>query len=680
MLLVRANEVVSTDALIDGLWGERPPASAAKSIQIYVSQLRKVIGNSALVTRPPGYALRLEHGELDLHRFEHLLDEGKDALAAGHAAEAETTLRDALSLWRGSPLADFAHEPFAQPEIARLEELRLSALEERIEADLALAHHADLIGELEALVAQHPLRERLRGQLMLALYRCGRQAEALELYQHTRRLLRDELGLEPNPTLQDLEQAILRQDPSLGAPPRGVLRTASNAARRRPRALIVAGAVLLAAAVAAGIIELTHGSGPGGIDHIAPNSVGAIDLKSNRIVAQVPVGTRPGPIVYGHGQLWVANLDNETVSRVDPNARAQTDVIALGAHPNALAVQRRGLWAATDRGVRAIDPAYDDVRTINVETSKPSTALFYSPPTAIAFTPDSAWVVIGSHITRANAKTGRRVDAIPVGNYPTALAGGAFDLWVTDNFDNAVYRIDNSGAITASTTVGRSPNSLAVGPRAVWVADADDDDVKRIDPNTATVLTTIPVGHHPSAIALSPGAVWVANQDDGTVSRIDERSNKVVKTIKVGGSPAGLAVAAGSLWVSVQASPLLGKAGGFARIDLDAPAIDPAEQDTFTLQAAAWEYATCAKLLNYLDKPAPAGSQLKPELARYDADGLAGRQDLHVQDPQRLPILASLEPTSHSRGDQAHDRAQPRPNTGVPWTLLRRGHRRRGGL
>jgi YVTN family beta-propeller protein len=616
ILLLHANEAVSTDELIDGLWGEHPPASAAKSIQIYVSQLRKTLGAGGLITRAPGYELRIDPDDLDLHRFEQLLEKGRRGLAAAEPANAASDLREALALWHGAPLADFMYEPFAQTAIGRLEELRLNAFEERIEADLALGHHADLVAELEGLLAQNPLRERLRGQLMLALYRSGRQAEALQLYQQTHRLFRDELGLEPSPDLQELEQAILRQDPTLGAPSYGLFRTASHAARRRPRTLIVAGAVLLAAAVAAGVIELTHGSGPAGIDHIAPNSVGAIDLNSNQIVAQVPVGTRPGPIVYGHGQLWVANLDNETVSRVGPNARAQTDVIALGAHPNALAVQRRGLWAATDRGVRAIDPAYDDVRTINFQTSKPSTALFYSPPTAIAFTPDFAWLVIGSHITRTNAKTGRHVDAIPVGDYPTALAGGATGLWVTDDFDNAVYRIDKSGAITASTTVGRSPNSLAVGPRAVWVADADDDDVKRIDPNTATVLTTIPVGHHPSAITLSPGAVWVANEGDGTVSRIDERSNKVVKTIKVGGSPAGLAVAAGSLWVSVQASPLSAKAGGVARVDLDAPAIDPAEQDTFTLQAAAWEYATCAKLLNYVDKPAPAGSQLQPELAR----------------------------------------------------------------
>ena len=221
MLLLHANRVVSVAELIDGLWGERPPASAAKSVQIYVSELRKVIGKGALLTRRPGYLFEIADSEFDLARFELLLAKGRSSLDSGEADEAAMTLRDALSLWRGVPLADFAHEPFAQPEIARLEELRLNALEERIKADLVLGRHADLIGELERLVVQHPLRERLRETLMLALYRSGRQAEALELYQQTRRLLRNELGLEPGPELHNLQQAILQHDSALATPTRG---------------------------------------------------------------------------------------------------------------------------------------------------------------------------------------------------------------------------------------------------------------------------------------------------------------------------------------------------------------------------------------------------------------------------------------------------------------------------
>jgi DNA-binding SARP family transcriptional activator len=201
ILLTRANEVVSTDRLIDDLWGDSPPKTAANTVQFYVSQLRKLLGSDRIVTKAPGYAIRVEPGELDLERFEQLAAEGSS--------------REALGLWHGAPLADFAYEAFAQAEIARLEELRLAVLEQRIDADLVHGRHAELVGELERLVAEHPLRERLRGQLMLALYRTGRQAEALEAYQATRRALVDELGIEPSPALQELEKAILRQDPAL---------------------------------------------------------------------------------------------------------------------------------------------------------------------------------------------------------------------------------------------------------------------------------------------------------------------------------------------------------------------------------------------------------------------------------------------------------------------------------
>jgi DNA-binding SARP family transcriptional activator len=169
LLVLRAGEVVSTDRLIDALWDERAPASAHNSVHIYVSRLRKALGNGRLQTRGHGYVLALEPEELDLSRFERLLGEGREFLAAGEAERAARTLRAALALWLGPPLSDFTSEPFAQGEIARLEELHLAALEERIEADLAIGRHAELVSELEALVREHPLRERLCAQLMLAL-------------------------------------------------------------------------------------------------------------------------------------------------------------------------------------------------------------------------------------------------------------------------------------------------------------------------------------------------------------------------------------------------------------------------------------------------------------------------------------------------------------------------------
>jgi DNA-binding SARP family transcriptional activator len=222
-LLLHVNQVVSSSQLIDDLWGEEPPESAAKMVHMYVSELRKLLepdgaaGDAwrVLLTRSPGYMLRIEPDQLDANRFARLIEEGRHALSDGRPTNAVSLLDEALELWRGPPLAEVADRPFAQAEAARLEELRLAALEDRIEAELALGRDATVVGELEALVAAHPLRERLRRQLMLALYRSGRQAEALEVYKNTRELLINELGIEPSRALHDLERAILRQEPSL---------------------------------------------------------------------------------------------------------------------------------------------------------------------------------------------------------------------------------------------------------------------------------------------------------------------------------------------------------------------------------------------------------------------------------------------------------------------------------
>jgi DNA-binding SARP family transcriptional activator len=212
-LLLHANELVSSDRLIDDVWGPEPAKTAAASLQNYVSRLRKAIGTDALLSQSPGYVLRVDPERFDLARFERLTTEARGA----EPRERAEKLRAALGLWRGGALEDLAYEPFARDEIGRLDEARLAALEERIDADLELGAAGELIGELEGLVEQQPLRERFRAQLMLALYRAGRQADALDAYQDARRVLMDELGLEPSEELRSLQQSILRQDVSLGA-------------------------------------------------------------------------------------------------------------------------------------------------------------------------------------------------------------------------------------------------------------------------------------------------------------------------------------------------------------------------------------------------------------------------------------------------------------------------------
>src|ERR1700733_7230181 len=211
-LLLRVNEVVPSEQLLMDLWGEDSPLSAANSLQAAISRLRRVLPQGRLITRAPGYALRMFPEELDVSQFDQLVFQGREALTAGAAEQAARTLRQALSLWQGPALADFRYEPFAQADIVRLEELHLTCLEERIEADLARALTSILVPELRRLIHDHPMRERLRGQLMRALYLNGQQAEALEVYHDFRSVLRDELGLDPSPQLRELEEAILRHD------------------------------------------------------------------------------------------------------------------------------------------------------------------------------------------------------------------------------------------------------------------------------------------------------------------------------------------------------------------------------------------------------------------------------------------------------------------------------------
>ena len=329
LLLIHPNESLATDRLIDELWAGEPPPTAAKIIQNHVSQLRRTLGNGRLQTLARGYALRVGPGELDVDRFKQRVADGRTAQAAGDPEGASSLLHEALAMWRGPPLAEFTYEAFAQREIGQLEELRLNALIERLDADLALGRHADLVGELETLVAQHPLQERLRGQLMLALYRCGRQAEALHVYQDARHTLVEELGLEPGEPLRRLEQSILTHDSAIERP---VIRTATFRSRRsvevealaavlrNQRVLVV---VLASAAVvavsAAAVFALSDHSVPRA--NITGNEVAGIDPGSNRVTDQVGVGVAPAALALGNGSLWVANTVDQSVSRIDLASR-----------------------------------------------------------------------------------------------------------------------------------------------------------------------------------------------------------------------------------------------------------------------------------------------------------------------------------------------------------------------
>src|SRR5262245_59356021 len=260
LLLLHANEALTRDVIIDQLWGETPPPTAAKVLQNCISALRKELPDGGAVLRTVGgaYALDVRPDELDRDRFEHALAKGRAALAAGDGEHAAEQLRAALRLWRGAPLCDFSYESFAQDEIVRLNELHIAAVEDRIDAELTGGRAEELVPELEALVGRHPLRERLRRQLMLALYRTGRQAEALAAYRDARQTLLGELGIEPSRALQELEKAILAQDPALDV---GAHRSAPSASPRRHGATPVLGREAEIAVFEAGLDDALAGRG-----------------------------------------------------------------------------------------------------------------------------------------------------------------------------------------------------------------------------------------------------------------------------------------------------------------------------------------------------------------------------------------------------------------------------------
>jgi YVTN family beta-propeller protein len=708
ILLLHANEVVSSDRLIEELWGGEPPASAAKSLQVHISRLRRslesgdaTVPDGVIVTRGGGYVIRVGPNELDRERFERLVDEGARALAGGAPEHAAEMLREALGLWRGPPLADFAYESFAQPEIGRLQELRLTAVEKRIEADLACGRHAQTIGELESLIDRHPLREGLRAQLMLALYRSGRQAEALETYRDARRALVDELGIEPGEELRELERAILAHDPSLGGPvpparpehrdsarPQEPPEAAVTAPRPRRGRLVAAG-VGIAVLVLAGLAVLLAND-RGDSREVAPltndsHAVAVIDPATNEVTTTVSVGTNPGPLAFEpeSRSLWVGNLDDESVTRIDSHPIRTGSTVAIGERPGGLAAGEGSVWvtgATRTRPfatVRRIDPRFDKAhQPIRIENLPDESGA------SIALGRGSLWVApsVGL-LTRLDPATGRVVGPrIDAGHSPSTVASDGRMVWVADRFAAVVTRIDPRTGVPQPIPVAGGPADIALGAGAAWVTLALDDSVTRIDRAAGVVRDTIPVGRRPGGVAVGAGGVWVANTGDGTVSRLDPRSGRVIDTIPVGASPQDLLVADGRVWVSVRPRRALDQAdrGGAVQVEtpIDVDFLDPA----LAYVPLSWQilYPTCAKLMNYPAEQGAAGAQLVPELAESSPTRSDGgrtytfriRKGFRFSPPSGEPVTAQTMKYSIERS--AHPRMES-PATGLVADLVGAG-------
>jgi YVTN family beta-propeller protein len=540
LLLLEANRVVSLDRLAEDIWGGQPPEGWVTTVQIYVSHLRQALepdrargaAGEVLVTRNHGYLLRVDGERLDAALFQDGFAAGRAALEAGKYAEAAETLRQALGLWRSEVLADLADYAFTRPEAARLEELRLAAVEARVDADLALGRHDALTAELEQLVVSHPLRERLHGQLVLALYRCGRQADALAAYRRVREMLADELGIDPGEPLRRLHASVLAQDPALDWPsdrrsPGGAHRLPDAAApvtspepkspprpagprrelawpRRRPlRLLAICSALAVAAAVCVAVARPWAGRPAAGLPG---DSVGLIGPSGDRLGDAVSVGS-PAGLAYGDGSVWAVDSADGMLWRIDPATHAVVQRIPVGPAPTAVAITGQDVWVANSGA---------------------------------------------GTVSRISAVADRVVDTITVGNLPVAIAAGSGGVWVANEGDDTVDRIDpaTGDVTTRDIQVGGRPDGIAAGPDAVWVANGEDGTVQRIDPVTDQPGGPVPVGSGPDGIAVTPTAVWVANSLALTVSKIDPATGTVTATVDVGDGPSDIVAAEDGVWVT----------------------------------------------------------------------------------------------------------------------------------
>ena len=577
MLVLNRGRAVRASRLVDALWGPTPPPSAAASLRVSVSKLRRVLRSTpqcqVLLTASGGYVLDVCAEQTDVGRFEQ-------ALAAAHAAEGPRErsqhLDRALCLWRGSPGPAPEYDADVSTELARLVELRDLALEDRAEAALELGRHRELVPELEALVAQAPLRERRTGLLMLALDRSGRQADALAAFRRLRSRLVEELGLEPSAELQAVERAVLdggavttsrgRQAPPLPSTP--------SQTRRwwPPRAGAAAAVGLLTAAVAAAAVVAAAAwpsdedkpsdegrpAPPIGVAQLNP---GTGDVMGElRVLTSTRVGTGFGSVVLDEQQLWVHNDLDETASRVDLGSGLVTNTVPVGAGGGDLTLAGGDLWVSNpgDNAVTRVDGRSGAVvATIPVGLA----------PQGITSADGDVWVAIhrgerGGSVWRIDVETNEVVARIPVGARqfragPSWLASGAGSLWVGVPNLSAVVRIDSrTETVTATIPIrdGGVCGRLSVDDDAVWVASGlcGDGALTRIDPATNQVVARITSPRWNSVFTQTtgPGSVWLAT--DGGPFEVDPATDEVVGRLALAGDLSfggDMAVGQGSLWI-----------------------------------------------------------------------------------------------------------------------------------
>jgi peptide/nickel transport system substrate-binding protein len=615
-LLLYPGEVLSRERLIDELWGESPPPTAIKALHTYVSELRRLLGDATIVTRAPGYAVAAGADMIDAGRFVAGVRQARLLAAAGEHQRAVDRFEQALALWRGPALADVAFASFARNEAQRLDQVRLEAISERIDCVLATARAETVVGELQTLVAQHPLREGFRGQLMLALYRCGRQTDALEVFRDLHAQLDREVGLTPGPGLGALQRAILNGDPALDIArherpqytaatiqvPAPVERPRPSATKR-PLALAALAVVAATVAIWAGSDGASHGA------RIAAADTMVLVSGDGRIGVPIPVGATPSHVVLAGAFLWTSNERDDTVSRIDV-LRRSVQTVAVGHTPEALAYVDRQVWVAngSDATVVAIDPGTDKVvGTVRVGNG----------PLGVAGRGHELWVAnsVDGTLSTVDTRSGAKVHTAPVGPMPTAVAATADAVWVTLAGTDAVAELDRDGrSVVQTVDVGSDPSAIVVNAGHAWVANTDDRTLSRIDAARGIVDATVRLGGEPVALATAGGTIW-ATLADGRVARIDARTGRPLSTVAVAGGASAVAATGSRAWVATLPGPASHRGG--------------------TLRVVASELSGCG-CLDPLEPVSPIGAQA----ADLVYDGLVAYR--RVGGPAGVALVADL--------------------------------------
>jgi DNA-binding SARP family transcriptional activator len=592
MLLLHPNEFVSRERLIDELWGVSPPATARKAVNVYISKLRQTLtsdGHEPIATADGGYRLVVDPELLDAHRMRSLVAAARERISGGDSEAASGLLEEALAFWRGPTLAGLTLESVGRDEVAQLDELRLTVLMDRIDCDLAQGRHEDALGELQVLVREHPLRERLRAQQMLALYRADRQADALETYQQARHDLIDELGIEPSESLQRLQQAILQHDPALETPagtagtngalpaPAAVAVPAKVPPRSRPRRYpVVAGLAVVATVAALVVFVSTRGSrqsAPGSpVSFVQPDSVALINPASGRFVGEGAGGDSPGPMALVGNRLWIVMRGSGQIQPYDVRTHRGSpplspgpalDDIAAGADGNAWVSDRKPVvtWIRHPASYNTLHPyARPVVTTQNIQVPLPGAG-------AEAVGAGYLWVIselprrVGKSVSLIDMRRRRLAYTIPLDRQTTAIAYGYGYAWIGayDPQDSTAWlsRVKLGSERVQSLELeagdGAGPLAVAVGDGSVWALTSRGG-LMRIDPNELQITHRIPMAaEQPTLLAVGAGSVWTANHIGYSVSQIDPHGNKIVRTIPLGSYdavPCGIAAIRDAVYVA----------------------------------------------------------------------------------------------------------------------------------